>query len=256
MGWTFNTDSPDAVTSGPAIAAVGITLTTLSFIVICLRTYVRGWVVKAIGIESRYGLGLHDLSAMPDQNVKLFGLLQYCGAPFYITSILGFKLSLLFMFLRIAVDRTYRIAIIIIAVACTCFHLCFLLVQINLCRPVAKQWDPAITWGSCVVAVPFYTSMASLTIVFDVIIIFTPYPMLIQAKLPLRKKAILICIFSLGIFITIIQIIRILTIKSLSNYLDSSKLILWSMVENNLGIIVASIPALAPLFKSLLDKTS
>ena len=50
MGWTFNTDSPDAVTSGPTIAAVGITLTTLSFIVICLRTYVRGWVVKAIGI--------------------------------------------------------------------------------------------------------------------------------------------------------------------------------------------------------------
>jgi hypothetical protein len=80
--------------------------------------------------------------------------------------------------------------------------------------------------------------------------------MLIRAKLPLRKKAILICIFSLGIFITVIQIIRILTIKSLSNYLDSSKLILWSMVENNLGIIVASIPALAPLFKSLLDKSS
>lgn len=55
----------------------------------------------------------------------------------YITSILGFKLSLLFMFLRIAVDRTYRMVVIMIAVACTCFHFCFLIVQINLCRPVS-----------------------------------------------------------------------------------------------------------------------
>jgi hypothetical protein len=50
MGWTFNTDSPDATTTGPTIAAVGIALTTLSLIVICLRMYVRGWVVKAIGV--------------------------------------------------------------------------------------------------------------------------------------------------------------------------------------------------------------
>ena len=84
----------------------------------------------------------------------------------------------------------------------------------------------------------------------------TPFPMLLRAKLPRRKKAILLGIFSLGIFITVIQIFRILTIKSLSDYLDSSKLIMWSMVENNLGIIVGCIPALAPLFRSVLDKTS
>lgn len=84
----------------------------------------------------------------------------------------------------------------------------------------------------------------------------TPFPMLVKAKLPRRKKVIIIGIFSLGIFITVIQIIRILTIKSLSNYLDSSQLIMWSMVENNLGIIVGSIPALAPLFRSVLDKSS
>lgn len=35
---------------------------------------------------------------------------------------------------------------------------------------VAKQWDPALAnLGSCIQAVPFYTTMASTTIVFDVI---------------------------------------------------------------------------------------
>lgn len=48
------------------------------------------------------------------------------------------------------------------------FHLSFLLVQVNLCQPARKQWDPAVTWGSCIPGVPFYTSMASITIVFDV----------------------------------------------------------------------------------------
>lgn len=79
--------------------------------------------------------------------------------------------------------------------------------------------------------------------------------MLLKTYLPTRKKVILLGIFSLGIFITVIQMIRILTIKSLANYIDSSQLIMWSMVENNLGIIVASIPPLSPLVRSVRDKT-
>jgi hypothetical protein len=67
----------------------------------------------------------------------------------------------------------------------------------------------------------------------------------------MRKKLILLALFSLGTFITIIQIVRIQTIHSLQNYIDSSALIMWSMVENNLGITIASIPPLSPLIKSL-----
>jgi len=55
----------------------------------------------------------------------------------YITSILGFKLSLLYSFLRIAVVKYYRVTIICIAAACTAFHICFLIVQLNLCNPVS-----------------------------------------------------------------------------------------------------------------------
>jgi hypothetical protein len=84
----------------------------------------------------------------------------------------------------------------------------------------------------------------------------TPFPMLLKSQLQTRKKIIILGLFSLGTFITIIQIIRILTIKSLSNAIDSSHLIMWSMVENNLGIIVASIPPLSPLIRSIREKSS
>lgn len=50
MGWTFNTVNPDAPTYGPTITAVGIAFTTVSLIVVCLRMYVRGCMIKALGV--------------------------------------------------------------------------------------------------------------------------------------------------------------------------------------------------------------
>ncbi|RDW88378.1 hypothetical protein BP6252_00410 [Coleophoma cylindrospora] len=282
MGWTYNTVNPDAPTDAPKIVAVGVTFSVVSLIIVSLRLYVRVFMIKATGIDdwaivatwfcalgfsivtylqTKWGLGLQHLSDMPNENYFNFGLLQYAGAPLYIASILGFKLSLLFSFLRIAVERSHRTAILILLVACTAFNFSFLMVQINLCQPISKQeaqleWDPAVTGGSCLDSVPVYTIMASITIIFDVLIMLTPFPMLLKAQIQKQKKAILLGIFSLGIFITVIQIIRILTIKSLANAIDSSQLIMWSMVENNLGIIVASIPPLSPLIRSVREKTS
>lgn len=82
-----------------------------------------------------------------------------------------------------------------------------------------------------------------------------PFPVLVQTQIQNRKKFALLGLFAMGTFITVIQVLRIQTIKSLSNYLDSSSLIMWSTVENNLGIIVACIPTLAPLFKYFAEKT-
>jgi hypothetical protein len=84
---------------------------------------------------------------------------------------------------------------------------------------------------------------------------FLPFPVLVKSHIQNRKKVALLGLLALGIFITIIQVIRIQTVKSLANYLDSGSLIMWSTVENNLGIIVASIPTLAPLFKYYAEKT-
>jgi len=49
MGWTYNTVDPNADTNGPTIAAVGITFTTISLITVCLRMYVRLFMIKAAG---------------------------------------------------------------------------------------------------------------------------------------------------------------------------------------------------------------
>lgn len=49
MGWTYNTVNPDAITTGPMITGVATALTTISFIAVCLRLYVRLRIIKAPG---------------------------------------------------------------------------------------------------------------------------------------------------------------------------------------------------------------
>lgn len=64
-----------------------------------------------------------------------------------------------------------------------------------------------------------------------------PFPVLLRSHVQKRKKFVLLGLLALGVFITIIQVIRIQTVKNLANYLDSASLIMWSTVENNMGII-------------------
>ncbi|OHF00947.1 integral membrane protein [Colletotrichum orchidophilum] len=291
--WTYNTP-PGTLSTGPQITAIALAFTALSLIILMLRLYVRVIMLKAAGsddwvifvtwfaacgfavvstVQTKWGLGLKRLEDMPAENVYNFGVLQYAGAPFYISSILGFKISLLLSYLRFIPKGSYRWAVFVTIGLCVSYHLAFLLVQINLCTPVglpglllqdkpdidkeqiAKQWDPTITNGSCLPSVPFYTSMASLTIAFDLVVMFLPFPVLASSKIQKRKKIVLLGLFGLGAFITVIQIIRIQTVHALANYLDSSPLIMWSSIENNLGIIVCCIPTLAPLVKYFNEKS-
>lgn len=82
-----------------------------------------------------------------------------------------------------------------------------------------------------------------------------PFPVLMHLNMQNRKKVVLLGLFGLGIFITVIQIIRIMTVHRLAVYTDSAPLIMWSAVETNLGIIVACVPCLSPLFKYFKDRT-
>ena len=51
-----------------------------------------------------------------------------------------------------------------------------------------------------------------------------------------RQKIALVAIFALGFFVTIIQIIRIFTVKNLKTYTDSQPIVLWSTIEVSLGV--------------------
>ncbi|GJC99260.1 integral membrane protein [Colletotrichum higginsianum] len=263
-GWTHNTPD-DTPTDGPRIAAICTAFTAAAFVLVCLRLYVRTMLVKAVGWETKWGLGITRLEDMPDEDVLNFGK----RPSSYVVGIWGFKMSLLCSYLRFFPVGGYKTGTIIVAVACTMAHIAFIFVFLFLCTPVEKQYDPSVPAevGHCVDAVAFYMTFSSLTIVFDVLMqlttaleqpensMFLPFPVILRSQIQNRKKVVLLALFVLGGFVTVIQAIRIQTIQNLVNYLDSAKTIQWSVIETCIGIIIACVPPLAPMVKYFADRS-
>jgi hypothetical protein len=100
---------------------------------------------------------------------------------------------------------------------------------------VAKQWDTSIA-GHCIHTIPFYFALGGTSIVLDLIVIALPLPVLWKLQLHPKQKALLVCLFALGFFVTVIQIIRIHTVWDLKTYTDSKNIVIWSCVEISLGV--------------------
>ncbi|ROV95308.1 hypothetical protein VSDG_06001 [Cytospora chrysosperma] len=204
--------------------------------------------VGSESVETKLGLGIAQLDDMPVENTRNFLLIEYIGSPFYVLCLFGFKFSLLMSYLRFIPFGICNLGAKCMAVAVAMAHMAFVLCFIFSCNPVAKFWDTSSSHGSCI-GVPFYTAFSVLTISFDIIIMLLPLPTFIQTQIPIRKKVIIVGLFTLGIFITVVQIIRFHSIKTLVNLVDSANPITWSIVEGNLGIITTCIPTLAPLVR-------
>ncbi|KAL4898679.1 hypothetical protein BDV59DRAFT_167334 [Aspergillus ambiguus] len=276
MAWVYNLATPDPNSHVARVIAICLTFSIIALLAVVLRLYIRIYVKRSVWVDdyaclfsavlsmayaciavaqTRWGLGL-DSSYFPDQNVVPYSKIQYAGGPVYTLALLGFKVSLLSSYLRVGgFVKVYRVTGIIVIVACACNQLVFTLLLLFACRPIAKQWDTSIS-GTCIDTVASYYALAGTSLGFDVIIIGLPLPVLLKLQLRLRQKVALIGVFALGFFVTIIQIIRIFTIKNLKTYTDSQPIVIWSDIEISLGVIIACIPTYGPLFKSFASNIS
>ncbi|GFN20583.1 hypothetical protein AtubIFM55763_005691 [Aspergillus tubingensis] len=268
MGWVHNLAHPDAHSHVARVIAICLTFSISAVIALLLRFYIRLHSKRALWLDdysaacsavlglayagiavaqTRYGLGL-DAASFPDANVVMFSKIQYAGGPTYILAILCFKVSLLTSYLRIGgFVATYRWSIIGVVIAVVCNQVIFTFLLTLACNPVAKQWDASLP-GTCIDTVASYYALAGTSLGFDIVIIALPLPVLWSLQLRQAQKIALMALFALGFFITIIQIIRIFTIKHLKTYTDSQPIVLWSQVEISLGVIIACVPTYGPYF--------
>ncbi|KGO72188.1 hypothetical protein PEX1_023480 [Penicillium expansum] len=265
MGWVYNLHETDPNSEISRVIAICLVCSIVAFFSVCLRFYVRisnkrfPWIddyaalvsslltLAYAGIavaQTRWGQGL-SAAYFPKENVIPFSRIQYTGGPVYCLAVLGFKVALLASYLRIAgIIKQYRKIIIAAIIRALIAE-----TGVSDIKQVAKQWDTSIK-GNCINAIPFYFALGGTSIVLDLVIIALPLPVLWKLQLRLKQKALLVCLFALGFFVTVIQIIRILTVWDLKTYTDSKKIVIWSCVEISLGVVIACIPTYGPLFKS------
>ncbi|RMY72384.1 hypothetical protein D0863_04549 [Hortaea werneckii] len=279
IGWVYNLSSVPEDSGASTIVAVAVAFSILSLFACALRLYCKLVFMRGVGLDdaavlssfilgtaycantiyqTRWGFGLDD-DQIPRENILEYskvrqdGYVQYAGGPLYALGILGFKLSLLSVYHQLAgFKRLYRSVLWVTMALVTLNSVAFAFVFAFSCDPPAKVWNNDIA-GTCVNEVAFYFGA---TIGLDLLVIALPFPIIKGLQLDARKKIGLGALFGLGIFVTVVQILRVESFAKIKGYTDSQQPITWSMIEIHVGCLVACIPTYTPLLRKLGHKVT
>ncbi|KAJ3497317.1 hypothetical protein NLG97_g1998 [Lecanicillium saksenae] len=220
------------------------------------------------------GLGKYDADIGPSYLPRLRRC-EYVFSILYNPALMAVKTSILIFYLRLAKNTQivlrYASWFTLIVVNLAGVVLTFM--NIFQCSPISAAWR-AFYKGpvKCIPLLTEFICAAPVNIVTDLAILALPIPVLTGMRLPPRQKTILIMTFTIGIFVTIVDVIRIYYLQQAigSSYSSSadnkddrfgahadfaynaSLSLMWSVVEVNLGITCACIPTLKPLVLKLL----
>ncbi|KAL4757273.1 CFEM domain-containing protein [Aspergillus foveolatus] len=167
----------------------------------------------------------------------------------YIPCLAVIKISMSLLYLRIFPNRSLRIATFAMLAIVSMWGVAYTLVIIWICRPRSFAWlgwDSEHT-GTCVNSMAVQVSHAILNIVFDVIVLGMPLPVLLRLDMSKTKKA--------GV-LTALNIVRVVTtynfLKSRNQTRDFIPFCIWNIVEIDLGIICSCLPGMRALLKIII----
>ncbi|CAI7627029.1 unnamed protein product [Penicillium glandicola] len=211
---------------------------------------VNSYVFMALDIiEAVSGMGTHLKDIPPnilERQMKAFWL----TIPFYNAAVLCAKASILMQYFRVFPTHRMRVICWVMITILGIYGTWAVISAFLNCIPVAKFWDDSIP-GFCLSKPKLWFSNASMHISTDIAILIIPIPALMSVDLPRRQKIALMIMFSLGGFVCITSIIRLVSLKQISDSTDPTYdnvgAASWSAVECNTGIICACLPTLKPL---------
>ncbi|KAE8376097.1 hypothetical protein BDV26DRAFT_266391 [Aspergillus bertholletiae] len=159
------------------------------------------------------------------------------------------KISILLLYMRLFIQRWFRITCCTWIAIILAFTLGTVFSSIFQCSPVQYAFNKTIPGGgTCINMTAFWYANAAFNILTDLVIVGLPIPIVTKLHLPTKSKIALCGMFAMGIFVCITSILRITTLDIATSYLDitwnSIGSSMWTVIESNLGIICACLPAL------------
>ncbi|KAI4760305.1 hypothetical protein E4T52_06755 [Aureobasidium sp. EXF-3400] len=205
---------------------------------------------------SKNGLG-KDMWTLPLPNIENVLFYYYLGEIFYFASLTATKISILAFFLRVFPQKTFRRIIYVVMGICVAYGVSFVLATTFQCSPIPYSWKQLDDNypGSCNnIHIQGWMS-AIFNIVIDLIILILPLKELYALQTTLKKKLMVMVMFSLGIFVTFVSVVRLHSLIVFANSQnitwDYNDAAWWSTVEIHVGIICACLPSVRALFVSL-----
>lgn len=265
---------------GPSVVicnAIMICLTTFCIgIRFCTRffvTKVYGWDDLCLGvgylfamvlcvcsiIETRYGLGRH-ISTVSPEDLGTFLKYNFAAELAYIFSFVASKLAFVFIYLRIFPRSRLRTSSYVLAAILVAELIEESVVVLSQCAPLQKAWNVELP-GKCLNLLTFFYVSFGIKLATDIALFCLPIPMLGKLKIGLGKKIGVIFMFSLGLLVCIISIIRATFLQNTSTDITFilPPELNWSTIEVCSLVICACIPTfraflrLFPWISRLLD---
>ncbi|KAI1338419.1 hypothetical protein F5Y15DRAFT_417064 [Xylariaceae sp. FL0016] len=179
---------------------------------------------------------------------------------FYVPAIGLTKISVLLFFLRVFPGDNFRRICLLTIAHCAAFTAAILFGTIFSCTPIEYTW---LGWtgevkGSSIDTNAFWWAQAGINIATDLFILLLPIPGILALNLGTRKKIYVLLMFSVGLFITIISIVRLTGLVSYSNTTNPTYnnvgAATWSVVECHTSIICCCMPAARTLMARLFPR--
>ncbi|EFQ32463.1 CFEM domain-containing protein [Colletotrichum graminicola M1.001] len=208
---------------------------------------------------SRVALGKDVWNVQPN-DITQFLYIFYWQEVLYLGALPVTKISILLFYLKIFSKKEIRLGCWVLLGLNIAYLIVFELTCVFQCRPVEgawKGWDGEFP-AKCNNINAQGWAAAIANIALDLATLLLPLRELYSLSLSLKKKLMVMMMFCVGFFVTIVSIVRL---DSLATYATTSNVTqdyvevgYWSTIEVPVGIICASMPAIYSLFSVVFPK--
>ncbi|KAJ5639572.1 uncharacterized protein N7484_007434 [Penicillium longicatenatum] len=206
------------------------------------------------GVLANTGLG-KDMWTLPFENITRILYIYFWDELIYLSILPLTKISICCFYLRIFPDRQFRTVTYIVIGLNVAYLISFVLISVFQCWPLPYAW---LHWDGegnykCNHINAQGWSAAAINMILDILVMALPLRQLYHLNLSVRKKVYVMCMFGLGLFVTLVSILRL---KSLINFASTTNLTwdyvsigYWSTIECDVGVICACLPAIRSLLR-------
>ncbi|TKA79218.1 hypothetical protein B0A55_03966 [Friedmanniomyces simplex] len=212
------------------------------------------WIMFALRFAAIYraGLGHHQADLRHDQTVTFQKTFLAIQATYFLTATLN-KTSILLLYKRtFGVVKRFRQAVYFMLCLTASYLIICILTSLLGCRPISYFWNKDQP-GLCFNETQFFRWNGVANLLLDVVVLLLPMPMIWRLQLTIKQKLALSGIFLLGGFACLASGFRIAQFQK-SRQTDptytTAGSIMWSIIEQTIGLDCACLPTLRPLFWS------
>ncbi|KAJ6443568.1 NmrA family transcriptional regulator [Purpureocillium lavendulum] len=205
-------------------------------------------IILIVGLAG-HGLGT-DAWTVPFDDITRFLRFMYVNEILYFTQVFTVKLSILAFYLRLFPGTVVRRLIwATIGLTC-CYIVIYDLMVVCQCKPINHYW---LGWdrefpGSCLSINALVWANAASSITLDVWMLVLPLSQLKALQLHWKKKIGVALMFSVGVFVTAVSILRLQFLvkfgSSTNTTWDQFPTSYWSAVELNVSVCCACMPSM------------